>query len=168
MGAPPPPVISATAAERFRVFLLSPADCSGLRARLLQRKDPTHDLGRRLQGEEGAALGDVFSFVSSLYFRGKLAYARAFTRPPRGASGVHVITPCDGLKPPESKVRARDLRRYGGVPVDPRERRYRRPLLRDLEALAPGWGDTDVVLLGSVASPKYVELLTSVLGARVV
>jgi hypothetical protein len=168
MGAPAPPVISASAGGRFRVFLLSPADCSGLRARLLQRKDPAHDLGRRLHGEQGASLGDVFSFVSSLYFRGKLAYARAFARPPLGASGVHVITPCDGLRPPESPVRARDLRRYGGVPVDPDERRYRRPLLRDLEALAPGWGEAEVVLLGSVASPKYVELLTSVLGTRVV
>jgi hypothetical protein len=149
----------------FRVFLLSPADCSGKRARLLQKTDAAHDLGRRLHGD-GAELGDVFAFVSSLYFRGKLAYARAFARPPSGQAGAYVITPCDGLRPPETSLRALDLRRYAGVPVDPDETRYREPLLRDLRALAPAWAETDVVLLGSIASPKYVELLTSVLGTR--
>ena len=36
----------------------------------------------------GATLGEVFSFVSSLYFRGKIAYAAAFgdaATPPRPA-----------------------------------------------------------------------------------
>jgi hypothetical protein len=150
----------------FRVFLLSPADCSGKRARLLQQPGSDHDLGRKMRGREGAALGEVFSFVSSLYFRGKLAYARAFARPPRGASGVHVITPCDGLRAPESPLRMDDLRRYAGVDIDAEEARYRRPLLRDLRALAPAWAEAEVVLLGSIASPKYVDLLTSVLGDR--
>jgi hypothetical protein len=59
-----------------------------------------------------------------------------------------------------------DLRRYAGVPVDPEERRYRLPLLRDLAALAPAWAEAEVVLLGSIASAKYVELLTSVLDSR--
>ncbi len=157
---------TAGSAAAFRVFLLSPADCSGKRARLLQNPDPGHDLGRRLQGREGAELGEVFSFVSSLYFRGKLAYARAFARPPRSLGGVHVITPCDGLRAPESPLRLGDLRRYAGVPVDVEEGRYRRPLLRDLRALAPAWAEAEVVLLGSIASPKYVELLTAVLGPR--
>jgi len=148
----------------FRVFLLSPADCSGKRARMLQGLDPEHDLGRRIRGPEGAALGEVFSFVSSLYFRGKLAYARAFARPPRGQAGVHVITPCDGLRAPEDPLRLSDLRRYAGVAVDAEEARYRRPLLRDLQKHAPGWADAEVVLLGSIASPKYVDLLTEVLG----
>lgn len=151
----------------FRVFLLSPADCSGKRARLLQSLLPEHDLGRRIRGREGAELGEVFSFVSSLYFRGKLAYARAFARPPRGSAGVHVITPCDGLRTPESPLRLGDLRRYSGIPVDVEEARYRRPLLRDLRALAPVWAEAEVVLLGSVASPKYVDLLTAALGARI-
>jgi hypothetical protein len=115
---------------------------------------------------EGAELGDVFSFVSSLYFRGKLAYARAFARPPRDVAGVHVITPCDGLRAPESRLRLHDLGRYAAVDIDAEEERYRRPLLRDLEALAPGWTEGEVVLLGSIASPKYVDLLTSVLGDR--
>ncbi len=119
-----------------------------------------------MRGRGGAELGEVFSFVSSLYFRGKLAYARAFARPPRDLCGIHVITPCDGLRAPESAIRLQDLRRYAGVPVDAEEERYRKPLMRDLQALAPDWGQAEVVLLGSIASPKYVDLLTSVLGAR--
>jgi hypothetical protein len=150
----------------FRVFLLSPADCSGKRALLLQQPAPEAELGKRLRSREGVPIGEVFSFVSSLYFRGKLAYARAFARPPGGHPGVHVITPCDGLRAPESFLRVPDLRRYAGGPVDADEERYRQPLLRDLRALAPAWGEAEVVLLGSIASSKYAELLTSVLGDR--
>jgi hypothetical protein len=152
-------------APPFRVFLLSPADCSGKRALLLQREEADHDLARRLRGEDGAELGEVFSFVSSLYFRGKLAYARAFARPPRGSAGVHVITPCDGLREPQTRVRLGDLKRFGGVPIDPAEGRYRRPLLRDLALLAPSWAEAEVVLLGSVASGKYTGLIAPALGA---
>jgi hypothetical protein len=151
-----------------RIFLLSPADSSGKRARLLERPDRDHDLARRLRRREGASLGEVFSFVSSLYFRGKLAYARAFAQPPCGLPGVHVITPCDGLLTPESPIRLRDLRRYAGVAIDPAEPRYRRPLLRDLRALAREATGAEVVLLGSIASGKYVELLSSLLGAHLV
>ncbi len=149
------------------VFLLSPADCSGKRALLLHRPEADHDLARRLRGEEGAALGEVFSFVSSLYFRGKLAYARAFARPPRGLAGALVITPSDGLSTPESLVTLEDLRRFAGVPVDCGDERYREPLLRDLRALLPRLDGADVVLLGSIASRKYTDVLTDALGGRV-
>ena len=148
------------------MFLLSPADCSGKRARLLRNPDSDHELAQKLRGEEGAELGDVFAFVSSLYFRGKLAYARRFARPERGRDGVYVITQGDGLRVPESVIRADDLERLAGVPIDPDDHRYRAPLLRDLRALSRRWGATDVVLLGSIASDKYVQLLTSVLGRR--
>ena len=156
-----------TLSERHRIFLLSPADCSGKRALLLHRPEAEHDLARRLRGEEGAALGEVFSFVSSLYFRGKLAYARAFARPPHGTDGVLVITPGDGLAAPGSTVRLADLRRYSGVNVDGKDERYREPLLRDLRALVPRLEGADVVLLGSIASSKYTDLLTEALGTRV-
>ena len=149
-----------------RIFLLSPADCSGKRAGLLQSSKSEFELARKLQGPAGAELGEVFSFMSSLYFRGKLAYAHAFARPPRGSSGIFVITPGDGLRSPESPVRAEDLRRFARVPVDPGERRYREPLLRDLGALATSSGDAEVVLLGSIASRKYTDLVESVLGSR--
>ncbi len=151
---------------RFRVFLLSPADCSGIRARGLRSERAEHDLARRLRQGGPAELGETFAFLSSLYFRGKLAYARAFARPPEGHAGIHVITPCDGLRPPESPLTLADLTRYAGVPVDPEEKRYARPLQRDLRALAPAWSETEVVLLGSVASRKYADLLVPVLGER--
>jgi len=155
-------------ARRFRVFLLSPADCSGTRARQLQSDGAAHDLARRLRVGTGVELGEAFAFVSSLYFRGKLAYARAFARPPEGLAGIHVITPCDGLKAPEAPLTLLDLERYALVPVDPEEKRYTRPFLRDLRALAPSWSEADVVLLGSVASRKYADLLAPVLGDRLV
>jgi hypothetical protein len=150
-----------------RVFLLSPADSSGLRATRLCAPEPGHDLARRLH-DGGAPLGEVFSFVSSLYFRGKLAYARAFARPPQGAAGIHVITPADGLQSPDAPIRVADLQRWAGVPIDLDEERYRAPLVRDLDKHAAAWRETEVVLLGSVASGKYVDLLGPSLGARLV
>src|SRR5438552_7980884 len=60
-----------------QVFLLSPASCSGQRAALLFNERAQFFLARRLR-KEGATLGEVFSFLSGLYFRGKLTYARAF------------------------------------------------------------------------------------------
>ena len=154
-----------------RVFLLSPAHCGGERARLVLRERARFDLARRLRSREGASLGEVFSFFSGLYFRGKLAYARSFARPPAGQDGVLVITPCQGLRSPASRVGAPLLRRYGGVDIDPADARYRRPLMRDARALAATLGDDnswEVVLLGSVASGKYVEPLTAVFGERLV
>ncbi|HSF14012.1 MAG TPA: hypothetical protein VLK65_00505 [Vicinamibacteria bacterium] len=151
---------------RHRLFLLSPANCSGKRAGLLLSPRADFELARRLRSPEGAALGDVFSFMSNLYFRGKLAYARAFARPPRDLPGSFVITPGGGLCTPESPIRNEDLLRFGRVPVDPGERRYRAPLLRDLRRLERLSADADLVLLGSIASDKYAGLLTSVLGSR--
>ena len=58
------------------VFLLSPANCGGTRAQLLL-KSQTSPLTARL-ANGGAPLGEVFTFMSSLYFRGKLAYATRF------------------------------------------------------------------------------------------
>ena len=74
-----------------RIFLLSPASCSGERARILLREEASFDLARRLR-REGAPIGEVFSFLSGLYFRGKLTYARAFARAPRGVDPILVIT----------------------------------------------------------------------------
>jgi hypothetical protein len=154
------------ASDPKRIFLLSPADCSGKRATLLSRGDGDFDLARQMRTAAGAELGEVFSFVSSLYFRGKLAYARAFSRASGNLSGAYVITPSDGLRPPETRITRKDLRRYARVSVDPAESRYRLPFLRDLEAVAGEVPDAEIVLLGSIASSKYVELLTSVLGRR--
>jgi hypothetical protein len=150
-----------------RIFLLSPATCTGSRARLVLRLDARFELARRLRSPGGAALGDTFAFLSGLYFRGKLAYARAFATPPPGAPGLLVITPGQGLRPPEHPLTARQLRALGGVPVDVGEGRYRRPLVRDARRLAAALpDDCELVLLGSIATGKYLDLLEPVLGAR--
>src|SRR5690606_12169773 len=81
------------------VFLLSPASCGGRRAQLLLREAADFPLARRLRSD-GAPLGEVFSFLSGLYFRGKLTYATRFARPPQGVRGVHVITTSSGLLDP--------------------------------------------------------------------
>jgi hypothetical protein len=129
------------------------------------------DLARRLRSAEGAPLGEVFSFLSGLYFRGKLAYAREFARPPEGAAGVLVITAGAGLVPADKAVTLAHLRRFSRVAIDASEPRYRRPLLRaskSLAALALAREDCEVVLLGSIASGKYVDILGKVFGPRLV
>ena len=150
------------------VFLLSPAHCGGKRAAVLMRAAAGFELAERLRSTEGAPLGEVFSFVSGLYFRGKVAYADRFAAPPPGVPGSLVITTHRGLLPPETRVRPADLQEFAAVPIDPRDPRYRLPLEADLARLAAGTPpETRFVLLGSVATAKYVELLLAALGERV-
>ena len=59
-----------------RVFLLSPANCGGRRATQAMSPNATFALAAALRSREGAPLGDLFSFISGLYSRGKLTYAR--------------------------------------------------------------------------------------------
>src|SRR5205807_6631902 len=128
--------IAYSPAVSRRVFLLSPAICSGERARMLLRREARFDLARRLQGPEGAPLGEVFSFLSGLYFRGKLAYARRFAAPADEPSGVLVITPCSGLRPAALPVRAAVMRRFARVDIDVSDARYRTPVHRYARQLA--------------------------------
>ena len=93
------------------VFLLSPANTAGKRAAILLNPGAEFELAKRLRNDE-LTLGEVFSFLSGLYFRGKLAYARKFA-----------------------------------ARTDPVSR---------------------VVLLGSIATRKYVEPLGEVFGERLV
>jgi hypothetical protein len=77
-GAPAP-------AAEHTVFLLSPASTSGERgAILLDDRRAASAMAQSLRTPDGVPLGEVYSFLSSLYFRGKLAYATAFARPPAG------------------------------------------------------------------------------------
>ncbi|HEY6050014.1 MAG TPA: hypothetical protein VIZ58_02120 [Thermoanaerobaculia bacterium] len=150
-----------------RIFLLSPASCGGERARLVFNERAAFDLAVRLRSPGGAALGEVFSFLSGLYFRGKLTYARAFAAPPPGAPGVLVITPNEGLLPADEIVTIERLRRFARVSIDVSEPRYRRPLkrhARDLSRAIPP--ETEVVLLGSIATGKYVDILAAAFGER--
>ncbi len=155
-----------------RIFLLSPANCGGVRARMVMSETAQFALARQLRGPAGAALGDVFSFVSGLYFRGKLAYARRFARPPDAedpmvAGGVLVITPNAGLRSADTPVTLESFRAFAGVDIDSSNAAYRVPLDRGARALATAIGpECEVVLLGSVASGKYVDLLLPIFGDR--
>lgn len=152
------------------VFLLSPANCGGNRARIVMSDRAAFDLAVRLRSQDGAPLGDVFSFLSGLYFRGKLAYGRAFASPPDGlhldGGGVFVITPNAGLRSPDTRVTLDAIRGFAGVDVSAENPQYRLPLERSARALAAEIGDCPVVLLGSIASPKYVDVLLDIYGER--
>jgi len=150
-----------------QVFLLSPANSSGKRAGFLLRKGASSSLAQRLRSREGATIGEVFTFMSGLYFRGKLAYASAFAHPPDGCVGIQVIVPGLGLCPPDSIIDLAGLRAVARIPVDPRERRYTEPLRRDAARLVERLLPTDAcILLGSIATTKYLEPLSDVLGPR--
>ena len=157
---------------RHRVFLLSPANCGGIRAQRVVSDAAQFPLAVQLRTPGGAPLGDVFAFVSGLYFRGKLAYARRFSRPPDPtdqfvASGVLVITPNAGLRAADVAVTRDSIRAFAGEPIDLTNARYRRPLEQGARTLCTSIGpDCDVVLLGSIASGKYVEVLLPIFGER--
>jgi hypothetical protein len=126
------------------------------------------ELARQLRSKTGAPLGDVFSFVSGLYFRGKITYAMRFAAPAdeRGG-GVHIITPNAGLRPPDMRITRQTMLGFAAGDVDPANPRYRVPLEKSARALAETIGATcDVVLLGSVATPKYAAVLTGIFGDR--
>lgn len=151
-----------------KVFLLSPASCSGRRAVQLLSPRASFELARRLRDGGSAPLGEVFQFLSGLYFRGKLTYARAFARPPADTgSGVLVITAGSGLREADTPITARALRAFANVDIDAANVKYRRPLERSAAALADEIGnETGVVLLGSIASGKYVDVLLDIFGER--
>ena len=154
------------------VYLLSPANCNGRRAEILLSERATFELAQRLRAPAGAPLGEVFSFLSGLYFRGKLAYAQTFAAVPDksagpGGNGIFVITPNAGLQSPDVMVDLAELRRFAEVDISADNPAYRRPLERSAKALAKTLGtDHPVVLLGSIASPKYVEVLGTIFGDR--
>jgi hypothetical protein len=155
-----------------RIFLLSPASCRGPRATMLLAPDAGFDLARQVRQQRGVPIGDVFAFLSALYFRGKLVYACTFARPPRPrraatGEGVLVITPSLGLVQPETPVTADTLLEFAGVQVDSGNEAYRVPLEKTARALARAIrADAQVVLLGSIATSKYVDVLLEVFSDR--
>lgn len=149
-----------------RTFLLSPAYAGGRRAQMILSERAQFDLARRLRAGSGVSLGEVFAFLSGLYFRGKLAYANAFARPDR--SRVLVITPMRGLVVAETPITLADLREFAEVDIEDGDPRYRKPLERDLRRLVRQLTpQCEVVLLGSVASGKYVGVLLEILRERI-
>jgi hypothetical protein len=151
----PPPDDSPRLARPL--FLLSPAHAGGRRAALLLNPGATFPLARQLQ-DGTAPLGELFSFVSGLYFRGKMAYVTRFGVPER----VSVITPHRGLLYTTTQISAAQFREFGAVPIDPRDDRYRSALVASVRDLPAG----PVVLLGSLATPKYLGILTELLPGR--
>jgi hypothetical protein len=147
-----------------RIFLLSPAHCGGKRATILLNERASFPLARRLRAE-GVTLAEAFSFLSGLYFRGKVTYAGRFAQPPAGYPGVQVITTDRGLVPADTPIGAGDLRAFGTVNIEANHPSYRIPLQRDLAVLQQ-LPEAEVVLLGSVASSKYVDVLLEALGER--
>ncbi len=146
-----------------RVFLLSPAYAGGQRARMIMSERAQFELARRLRSENLPSLGEVFTFLSGLYFRGKLAYATAFAEPAR----VLVITPNRGLLRADWPINAGDLRAFAEVDIHEDDPRYRKPMQRDLRKLGRQLAtNAEVVLLGSIATGKYVDALLENLGER--
>jgi hypothetical protein len=149
------------------VFVLSPANTEGRRAQFLIQDDTTNDIADALRGPAGASLGDVFTFMSQLYFRGKRSYAEHFANPPAGTSGVLVIVPGYGLLDVNTRIAVADLRAIACVDVDRRQPRFRNPFVRDVKRLDRRLTASDrVVFLGSVATDKYLDILSDGLGER--
>lgn len=113
--------------------------------------------------EGGVAIADAFAFMSALYFRGKITYARHFAS---NGEGIFVITSGAGLVAPDWTLDAARLKKLARTPIDPRSRAYRRPLEEDARRLSAEGEDVTFVLLGSVASGKYVDVLEPILGER--
>lgn len=144
-----------------RVFLLSPANCRGRRAKQVLSPKSTFPVATRLRAE-GVPIGDLFAHMSGLYFRGKITYARRFGR-------AFVITPDEGLVAADTTITSQVLVRFAGAEIDLGNPGYRAPLERTARELAAGAGDaSEFVLLGSVASEKYVQVLAAIFGLRLV
>lgn len=143
-----------------RVFLLSPAYAGGGRARMIMSERAQFDLARRLRSKRGATIAEVFTFLSGLYFRGKIAYASVFAQPFAESSGVFVITPTRGLVDAGMRMTIDDLREFAEIRIDENDPRYRKPLEQSVQRLAKRLSaQADVVLLGSIATGKYVDVL---------
>ena len=143
-----------------RIFLLSPAYAGGERARMIMNERAQFDLAQKLRSAEGATIAEIFTFLSGLYFRGKIAYANAFARVADGLCRAFVITPTRGLVDAQRRISLDDLREFAEVDIDEDDPRYRKPLERDAKKLAKKLSrDSSVILLGSIATGKYVDVL---------
>jgi hypothetical protein len=164
----PFPILAAgaeTVPVRTRIFLLSPANVAGIKGQRLLNPSGDSDLALRLR-DSGATLGEVYRFISSLYFRGKLDYAQRFQSAPHGVAGVQIITGA-GLMLPETVITLSDLRRISATSIDAKNSDYRLSLDSDLLRLRERVSDeTEIILLGSVATSKYITPIREVFGKR--
>ena len=161
-----------------RLFLLSPARLDGLRAKQLMSVRATFAAAMQYRTEAGVEVADAFAFMSALYFRGKIAYARRFAVPSPliGGNGIFVITSGYGLVPPDWRITEERMKRMRRIDIDADTRSYTKPLREHAQLIAraldqeslnhEGKDDAEVVLLGSVATGKYVDVLLPILGNR--
>ena len=127
---------------------------------LLLNSNSEFELAQRIRRQR-APLGELFSFISSLYFRGKVAYAKS------GFPSTFVVTTSRGLLSPETVITLDDLLEMSAVSIDPGDAPYREPLCQDARALAGVLPTgSQIVLLGSIASGKYVDPLLEIFGAN--
>jgi hypothetical protein len=155
--------VSAIAA---RVFLLSPARLDGRRSTILVRPPAKFELAERLHRGE-ATIGEVYSFISGLYFRGKVAYAGAFGAAPEGGTSSLIIVPGAGLIPLETTVSVERVREFAGISIERDYDVYRATLQHDARLLEERSGPAcRFILLGSIASGKYTAPLLEVFGDR--
>ena len=162
----------ATENREPTIFLLSPASLSGVRAAQLTSRDAGFETAVRFRSAEGVPIADAFSFLSSLYFRGKIAYARHFAAPPPTLGmgmpddGILVIAPGFGLVPPSWPLNRERMKQLRRTSVDLADPSYCEPMRRHAAQLSELAPSSPVVLLGSVATGKYVDLLRPALGDR--
>ena len=134
-----------------------------MRARFLLNPHAPFPLARQFHAG-GLSLAEAFAFMSGLYFRGKISYARHFARSP---DLIWIITANAGLCSPERIVHPDDVAAFGRTEIDAGDRKFVEPLDRDLIALRDRLGARgSVVLLGSIATPKYRQALTAAFGTR--
>src|SRR5512144_2994727 len=146
-----------------RIFLLSPANLSGLRAKQLMSPRAKFEAAQMYRSEEGVPIALAFAFMSALYFRGKITYALHFA----GIENTFVIAPGFGLVRPDWRITEERMKVLRKTEVDVSKRNYRKPLDESARELASRLkGDDEVVLLGSVASGKYVDVIWPHLGDR--
>jgi len=152
-----------------KIFLLSPASTGGIKAKQLMSPNANFEAARMYRSPEGVPIAMAFAFMSSLYFRGKIGYALHFAQPSPaiGDYGIYVIAPGFGLVPPDWRVTPERMKVMAKTPVDIAKRAYRKPLEEHARSLASKLEpDAQVVLLGSVASGKYVDILWPVFQHR--
>ena len=148
-----------------RIFLLSPAKVNGVRARLLLNPVAPFALARQFR-EQGLSLADIFTFASGLYFRGKITYARRFAR--RGDL-IRIITSNAGLLAPETHFNPDGLRAFGEVDISADHAGFHVPVRRDAISLVRKLHPKgSAILLGSIATGKYRDVLLDVFGPRLV
>ena len=148
------------------IFLLSPAKAGGRRYSILTSDKANFELALKFRAGS-ATLGEIYSFISGLYFRGKIAYACAFGAAPLQSSGAFVIVPGHGLLPPETVFTLEQLRATAQIDVDEDNPVHHDALLAAAASLDRVTDQQcSFVLLGSVASGKYTTALLKVLDHR--